>query len=249
MSPDGSRDGTSSSVFEGLVEALLKILRMNSLTIEFGPYIECRIMSLDLDPRPRPAPEVMTARDRISFVQEIKSEKRHGQIFSRISNSLYYNQVSRSHIAESWTWSCQPFMQVCIRQMGRAIGEGKPSNDRRLRWYLMGFPSPSTLRVFPPMTGHPRSILEQSWGAEVRFPMLCGTTVRVNILFVFHVQTQISTLTLKTANTSHLHLGSCQPHCNPGAYNPSAFNESRARESVAWHSCQPAWQTLTFEQR
>lgn len=26
----------------------------------------------------------------------------------------------------------------------------------------------------------------------------------------------------------------------------SAFNESRARESVAWHSCQPAWRSLTF---
>lgn len=33
-------------------------------------------------------------------------------------------------------------------------------------------------------------------GAEVRFP-----TIRVNIFFVFHVQTQVSTLTLETADT------------------------------------------------
>lgn len=36
-------------------------------------------------------------------------------------------------------------------------------------------------------------------------------------------------------------------HNNPGACKPSAFNESRARESVAWHSCQPAWHSLTFD--
>lgn len=103
MSPDGSRDETSSSVFEGLVEALLKILSMNSLTIEFGPHIGCRIMSLDLDLGPRPVPEAMTARYLISFMREIKSEKRHGEISSRIGNSLYYNQsfkISYSRIMD-----------------------------------------------------------------------------------------------------------------------------------------------------